>query len=44
MATCSELGVYLNALGEAYVEAIRQRDLQYDTETGHGRSQGAVFP
>jgi predicted secreted Zn-dependent protease len=44
MATCAELGSYLNALGNAYQDAIRDADTEYDAATGHGRSQGAVFP
>jgi predicted secreted Zn-dependent protease len=41
---CSELGARLKALGDAYVEAMREADVAYDLESGHGRSQGAVFP
>jgi predicted secreted Zn-dependent protease len=44
MTTCSELGVYLNALAEAYQQALRDADVAYDADTAHGRSQGAVFP
>jgi predicted secreted Zn-dependent protease len=44
MTTCSELGVYLNALAETYQQALREADVAYDADTAHGRSQGAVFP
>ncbi len=43
-ATCAGLGSGLSALGEQYIERIRLADLQYDVETEHGRTQGAVFP
>jgi hypothetical protein len=44
MATCEELGLYLNALGNAYQQALRDADVAYDAATEHGRSQGATFP
>lgn len=44
MSTCTELGLYLNALGNAYQQALRQADIDYDAETGHGKTQGATFP
>lgn len=40
MAGCDELRQALNVLGNAKIERIRQADLNYDAETGHG----AVFP
>lgn len=44
MPTCAELGLYLNALGNAYEQAIREADIAYDAETEHGKTEGAVFP
>jgi predicted secreted Zn-dependent protease len=44
MSTCEELGLYLNALGNAYQAALRDADVAYDTATEHGKSQGATFP
>lgn len=43
-ADCRSLGLALNALGEAQVEALRAYDRDYDAVTQHGRLQGAVFP
>lgn len=40
MADCTQLRQALGALGEAKIARIRQADLRYDHETGHG----AVFP
>lgn len=42
--TCDALGARANAAGQAILRQYNQRDLDYDRETGHGRSQGAVFP
>ena len=44
MPTCTELGAYLNEFGESQLRALHSRDLAYDQETLHGRSQGAIFP
>lgn len=44
MSTCSELGLYLNALGNAYQQALREADIAYDADTEHGKTQGATFP
>lgn len=44
MESCSELGRYLHDLGQAYVQALAAADAHYDARTGHGASQGAVFP
>jgi predicted secreted Zn-dependent protease len=40
MSSCDELRKALNIMGEAKIERIRQADLRFDLETGHG----AVFP
>jgi predicted secreted Zn-dependent protease len=40
MPDCDQLRQTLNALGEAKIARIRQADVNYDLETGHG----AVFP
>ncbi len=39
-ATCDTAG----AAGLAVLDRIRQHDLDYDNTTGHGATQGAVFP
>jgi predicted secreted Zn-dependent protease len=41
---CGAMGERANAAGQAVLRQYNQRDLDYDRETGHGRSQGAVFP
>ncbi len=44
MSTCAELGLYLNALGNAYQQAFQIADITYDAQTEHGKTQGATFP
>lgn len=39
-ATCTSA----DDAAQAVIEVIRQNDLDYDAETGHGATQGAVFP
>jgi predicted secreted Zn-dependent protease len=41
---CGAMAERANAAGQARLRQYNQRDLDYDRETGHGRSQGAVFP
>jgi predicted secreted Zn-dependent protease len=41
---CSALGAALNATGAAHLEALAAANRQYDIDTRHGRSHGAVFP
>ncbi len=43
-ATCSDLGQALNVLGDQEVEHMKAGDAVYDEQTGHGRSQRAIFP
>ena len=43
-ASCRELGNTLSSLGQQQIAAGRSADVAYDAETGHGRTQGAVFP
>ena len=43
-ANCSALGAAANALGDEIIRNHKQRDLDYDRTTGHGRTQGARFP
>lgn len=44
LANCQDMAAFLNNLGNAYVEAMRNADVAFDKETGHGSEQGAVFP
>ncbi|RTL65177.1 MAG: DUF922 domain-containing protein [Hyphomicrobiales bacterium] len=43
-ATCEELGRVANAFGHRIVAETAAADKTYDAATGHGRTQGAVFP
>jgi predicted secreted Zn-dependent protease len=43
MATCQELESVANALGQKELETARRRGVEYDVETGHGKTQGAVL-
>lgn len=42
--TCEALEQAADELGESILENNRQREKEYDTETNHGRDQGARFP
>lgn len=42
--SCEALEAAANALGERTLDSYREIETEYDRETGHGRTQGAVFP
>lgn len=42
--TCQALETDADALGERIIDQYRQRQADYDRETGHGHTQGAHFP
>ncbi len=42
--TCEALELAANALGESILETYRALETDYDRHTGHGQTQGAVFP
>ena len=44
MPSCHALEQAANAAGFALLRQARQRDLAYDQNTGHGRSEGVVLP
>ena len=41
---CNTLGVEANAIGYRILDNYRKIELEYDRTTGHGKTQGAVFP
>ena len=41
---CQALPAALDALGQRTVEQHKKLDAEYDARTGHGTTQGAVFP
>jgi predicted secreted Zn-dependent protease len=43
-ATCTALGEIANESGHALIKEAIQRDVDYDAETQHGKTQGARFP
>jgi predicted secreted Zn-dependent protease len=43
-SSCVELARSIDSVGTAILEESRQKQRQYDTETEHGRTQGARFP
>lgn len=43
MPSCDQLETAANELGQMQLSEARQRDLAYDRETGHGKTQGAVL-
>jgi predicted secreted Zn-dependent protease len=43
-ATCDEAKTLANQAAQQVTDAFAQRDLAYDADTDHGRSEGAVFP
>jgi predicted secreted Zn-dependent protease len=42
--TCTALGEIANESGHALIKEAIQRDVDYDAETQHGKTQGARFP
>jgi predicted secreted Zn-dependent protease len=42
--SCQELGKAANALAQSISKSYNQRDVDYDSTTRHGYTQGAVFP
>ena len=42
--SCRELEQAANALGRSIVEDCQREQEEYDNRTGHGRTQGAIFP
>lgn len=43
MASCDQLEDAANALGQTLLEEARQRGVDFDRKTGHGKTQGAVL-
>jgi predicted secreted Zn-dependent protease len=43
-ATCDALGEATNAAAQEKIDELKQQQKDYDEETGHGQTQGAVFP
>jgi predicted secreted Zn-dependent protease len=41
---CAKMGDAVNFRAQAILETFREREAQYDRNTGHGLSQGARFP
>jgi len=41
---CTDLTASANATAQAIIAQYHQADIEYDRRTGHGRTQGAVFP
>ncbi|GBG02494.1 hypothetical protein AZSI13_18210 [Azospira sp. I13] len=44
MSSCELLSATANQRGSALIEEAKREELQYDQETGHGRTQGAWLP
>lgn len=44
VTTCDALGEATNAAAQEKIDDLKQRQKAYDDETGHGKTQGAVFP
>lgn len=42
--SCRALGEEANAIGYRILDNYGKREVEYDRSTGHGRTQGAVFP
>jgi predicted secreted Zn-dependent protease len=42
--TCEALGEAANAAAQEKMDELKKRQQAYDDETGHGKTQGAVFP
>jgi predicted secreted Zn-dependent protease len=43
-ATCNALEKATNAAAQEKIDEIKQQEKQYDKETEHGKTQGAIFP
>jgi predicted secreted Zn-dependent protease len=43
-ANCNAMGAAANAFGQGILRKYNQRDLDYDSATRHGRTQGANWP
>lgn len=41
---CDTLGAEANAIAYKILDDFRRKEIEYDRSTGHGRTQGAVFP
>jgi predicted secreted Zn-dependent protease len=41
---CDTLGADANAVAYRILDDFRRKEIEYDRKTGHGRTQGAVFP
>jgi len=41
---CDTLGDDANAIAYRILDDFRKKEVEYDRKTGHGRTQGAVFP
>lgn len=41
---CNSIVQTVNAYADAKLQVIQQKNSAYDSETGHGASQGAIFP
>ncbi len=42
--TCNQMDIVTNRTAQAIVNRYAQKDQDYDRQTDHGRTQGAVFP
>ena len=40
---CEDIGKSANSRGNAVVEQLRKRDADYDKQTQHGYTEGAIF-
>lgn len=43
-SNCAEQNQQVVSLGNEIINKYKQEEIQYDTSTNHGRTQGAVFP
>ena len=44
LPSCTHMAAEANRVGHRTLDEFRARQRQYDEETGHGRTQGAVWP
>lgn len=42
--TCTSMSQMANQTAQGIINRYAQKDIDYDRQTGHGRTQGAVFP
>ncbi|WP_172636043.1 DUF922 domain-containing Zn-dependent protease [Synechococcus sp. PCC 6312] len=42
--TCASMGQVANQAAQGIIRRYAQKDIDYDRQTGHGRTQGAIFP